>query len=121
MEIGVDCVDISRFDKSGMLFSNNLKRVFTEKEISYCEKKENPAQHYAVRFAGKEAVKKALSNYKIELSLSQIEILNGIDGIPFVNILNDNTNGLEIKISLSHSKTIAVAFAVINNKFDLDR
>ena len=98
------------------MLNNNLHRIFTEKEISYCEKMENPAQHYAVRFAGKEAVKKALTDYKMDVNLNQIEILNNINGKPFVNILNESKNILEIKVSLSHSKTTAIALAIIFNK-----
>lgn len=114
MEIGIDCVDISRFEDSNYLIKN-LKKIFTEKEISYCQKKENTAQHYAARFAAKEAVIKALSEYQIKPYYNQIEILNNKDGKPIVNILNEN-NKFDIKVSLSHSRTTAVAIALISIK-----
>jgi holo-[acyl-carrier protein] synthase len=112
MEIGTDCLDISRF-KGSMLIKGFKDKVFTKNEISYCEKKANPIQHYAVRFAGKEAVMKALSPEKI--GMHQIEILNDKKGRPFVNILNRNlkTRDRTIRISLSHSDTVALALVVV--------
>ena len=112
MEIGVDCVDVSGF-QGAMLIQGFKKRVFTENEISYCEKKAKPIQHYAARFAAKEAVAKALS-LDVRTSLSQIEILDDETGRPFVNIL-DRSLGTEhrtVKISISHSDSIALAFAI---------
>jgi len=113
MEIGIDCVDISAFKRS-ILIEGFKNRVFTENEISYCEKKANPIQHYAVRYAGKEAVMKALSLDNLAMSLNQIEILDDEKGRPFVNILDSGLNAKHrtIKISLSHSDSIALAFVV---------
>lgn len=114
MEIGVDCINITRVNKGGMLKKNNLRRIFTEREIQYCENKEKPSQHYAVRFAGKEAVIKAFFAYDISLHHNQIEILNKKNGIPFIKILDDRYNNYDIKISLSHSRETAIAFVIIN-------
>jgi holo-[acyl-carrier protein] synthase len=112
MEIGIDCVDIARF-KGSMLIEGFKNKVFTENEISYCESKANPIEHYAVRFAGKEAVMKALALEK--MGMHQIEILDDEKGRPFVNILGSNLKPKkrEMKISLSHSDTVAVALFVV--------
>jgi len=114
LEIGIDCVDILRFNEDIVSKKNILKKVFTESEIQYCEKKVKKSQHYALRFAGKEAVIKAFSCFKIEISLNQIEILNKKNGIPFVKILNDKLSDFDIKISLSHSRETAIAVAVVS-------
>jgi holo-[acyl-carrier protein] synthase len=90
-----------------------MKKIFTENEIQYCEKKENSSQHYAVRFAGKEAVVKAFSCYNLSISLKHIEILNKKNGCPYVKILDDKFSDFEIKISLSHSNDIAIAVAIV--------
>ena len=119
MEIGIDCVDIRRFDA---VLSNKsfLNRTFTKKEIQYCQKKAKPSQHFAVRFAGKEAVIKAFSHYDINIPLNQIEILNDHKGIPFVRILNEKCKDFDIKISLSHSITCAMAVAIISKNFKIE-
>ncbi len=116
LEIGIDNVDISRFQQDILSNSRILKKIFTEKEIRYCKSKLHPAQHYGVRFAGKEAVVKAFLCYGIRIPLNKIEILNRKNGIPFVTILDKNAGNFEIKISLSHSNTIAAAIAVVCEK-----
>jgi holo-[acyl-carrier protein] synthase len=112
MEIGLDCVDIRRFKKNIHSKKNILTRIFTKNEIQYCENKEDPVQHYAVRFAAKEAVIKALYAMDIELKYRKIEILNKKNGIPYVNILEKFN--YKIKISLTHSKHVAIAFVIID-------
>jgi len=116
LEIGIDNVDIPRFSKDIVSKRNILKKVFTKNEIQYCDKKVHADQHYAVRFAGKEAVIKAFSCYGVRIALNKIEILNKKNGIPFVNILDKNMDNFEIKISLSHSDKTAVAVAIVSKK-----
>ena len=68
--IGTDIINIKRLDKSLKLHGKAFKnRIFSEKEIIYCEKKNNPNSYYAKRFAAKEALSKALGT----------GISNGID------------------------------------------
>jgi holo-[acyl-carrier protein] synthase len=112
MEIGVDCIEIKRFlrfEKD----ENFLARIFTRKEIEYCQSFKNPCQHYAVRFAGKESVIKAMAHYGIQLLPDQIEILNDNRGIPCVTISSEHGQEYRVKISLSHSEEIAIAFALV--------
>ena len=116
MEIGIDNVDISRFGQDIISKKNIFEKIFTRKEIQYCEKKLHAAQHYGVRFAGKEAVVKAFLCYGVRIPLNKIEILNKKDGIPFVTILDKTVDNFEIKISLSHSDKTAVAVAVVYKK-----
>ena len=113
--VGVDCVDIARFTD---LTSRDafLKKVFTAGEIEYCLKKQNPAQHFAARFAGKEAVLKALGSAGKKILIWQIEILNEDSGAPIVNLLKEGLESLEIKLSLSHCGSIAIASAIVVEK-----
>jgi len=120
MEIGIDCVEIARFEA----ISNNeelLHKIFTEKEIEYCQERTPSVQHFAARFAGKEALVKALSHYNIRIPLNQIEILNDQNGSPFVRILEDQYDSLEIRISLSHSKGVAIASSIVFDKHEILR
>lgn len=115
IKCGVDIIEISRIKESieslGVRFIN---RVFTEKEIEYCESKKNQKyQHYAARFAAKEAVFKALS-WKLEdkyaICWKDIEVVDNKQGRPSLNIIGMNLNDIEnIDISLSHCKEYAVA------------
>ena len=122
--IGVDAVEVARFK---LLDYPNHKqfyeRVFTSKEIGYCLSFKTPAPHFAVNFAGKEAVYKAVNKF-CDVKLRDIEILRDKDGAPHVNLhLNrqdPKKNGsqetnlpFEVKVSLSHSSSYAVAFAVV--------
>ena len=115
IRIGTDIIEISRIKKSIEDTDNKfIERVYTNKEIEYCEsKKSQKYQHYAVRFAGKEAVFKAISSMlknKFEIDWKDIEILNDSSGRPYVNILKSKiSDKINIDISLSHCKEYAVA------------
>lgn len=115
IKCGVDIIEISRVKESiESLGERFINRVFTEKEIEYCESKKNQKyQHYAARFAAKEAVFKALSwklEDKYEICWKDIEVVDDKQGRPSLNIIGMNLNGIEnIDISLSHCKEYAVA------------
>ena len=84
--LGTDIVNIKRIDNSlkkyGLVFKN---KIFSKKEISYCEKKKNPSAFYAKRFAAKEAFSKAIgTGIRKGLSLKDIEISNNLYGKPTI-------------------------------------
>ena len=113
---GTDIIEIERIkgsiERIGQKFLNN---IFTEKEIEYCEsRKVQKYQHYAARFAAKEAIFKALSSKLRENnSLQDFEIINDEDGKPKV-YLKKTINEIEnIDISISHCKEYAVATVVV--------
>jgi holo-[acyl-carrier protein] synthase len=58
--VGVDLIEIARVRRALERYPNFRERCFTEEERRYCDSRPNPAQHYAARFAGKEAVGKAI-------------------------------------------------------------
>ena len=58
--VGVDMIEIGRIREALERYSGFRDRCFTSAEQAYCDARKNPAQHYAARFAGKEAVGKAL-------------------------------------------------------------
>ena len=60
MTVGVDLIEIDRVRRALHRYPNFRERCFTEEERRYCDSRPNPAQHYAARFAGKEAVGKAI-------------------------------------------------------------
>lgn len=112
---GVDIVEIGRVQKSiEHIGEKFLETIYTEREIQYCEgHKGNKFQHYAVRFAAKEALYKALSRFmdKDSLNWKQFEIQNSPDGRPVVNIENEKI--ISIDLTMSHCKEYAVAQVVV--------
>ena len=117
IKTGIDIIEIERVkqcieDTSGKF----CERVYTQKEIEYCEsKKMQKYQHYAARFAAKEAVLKAISQLlesKFNIEWKEIEILNDENGRPYVNLLKQGLNINDIDISISHCKEYAVASVI---------
>ena len=108
--IGVDIESIAGFNKLGRRKDKGfLAKIFSSKELAYCYAKKNPAQHLAVRFAGKEAVNKALAGLDQEaVPLNQIEILHNRRGVPTAWLKN-----YSIQIRLSHGAGQALAFAIV--------
>ena len=114
---GIDIIEIDRIKQSIEETDGKFcERVYTQKEIEYCEsKKMQKYQHYAARFAAKEAVLKAISQLlesKFDIEWRKIEVLNDEQGRPFVNLLKKDVPIEEIDISISHCKTYAVASVV---------
>ena len=115
--VGTDIIEVDRI-KEALKDERFTLRVFTDKEIDYCEKKRRSKnQHYAARFAAKEAVFKAISKTledKYSISWKDIETTNDEQGRPRVEISNINNNIIEdIDISISHCKEYAIANAVV--------
>ena len=117
VKTGTDIIEVERIkDSIEKLGDKFLNRVFTENEIAYCEsKKANKYEHYAARFAAKEAIFKAISpllENKFSIDWTDIEILNDNEGRPYAVLYKDNLKNINIDISLSHIKEYAVAMAV---------
>ena len=114
ISIGTDIVKVSRIKA---LIDNNkktfLRKIFTSKEIDYCNSNANPEIHLSGKYAAKEAVKKALlsNNLIDQISLKDIEIYNKDNKAPYVII--ENITGLRYSISVSHEEEYAIAFALI--------
>lgn len=118
---GIDIAEVGRFRKLPYKTNKNFyNKIFTENEIKYCIDKADPYQHFAARFAAKEAVIKALGK-KIG-DVRKIEIINERDGRPQVETKNllRRRIGLwpkkpktKILLSLSHVKEYAVAVAFV--------
>jgi len=129
--IGVDVVKVARFKWLEYATHKRFyERVFTSREIEYCLSFKTPAPHFAVNFAGKEAVYKALNRF-CDVKLRDIEILRGEDGAPHVNLHLNHLGAknesqemrlpFKVEVSLSHSSSYAVAFAVLSSSLRLIR
>ena len=121
--IGTDIVDISRIKK---LFNKNKrlkKRIFSLKEIEYCEWRTNKIASYSKRFAAKEAFAKALgTGISKGISINEISVNNNKNGAPFIELLgktkiifkNSTNKKKNIYLSLSDEKKYALAMVVIS-------
>ena len=116
---GTDIIEIERVKKSiEETDCRFCERVYTKDEIEYCEsKKIQKYQHYAARFAAKEAIFKAISSTldsKYEIEWKDIEVKNDQNGRPVVNLDDKFMKNIEsIDISISHCKQYAVATVVV--------
>ena len=116
---GTDIIEIERVKKSIEETDGRFcERVYTKDEIEYCEsKKIQKYQHYAARFAAKEAIFKAISSKldsKYEIEWKDIEVKNDQNGRPVVNLDDKFMKNIEsIDISISHCKQYAVATVVV--------
>ena len=123
---GIDIIEVGRIkDAIEEMEDKFLNKIYTEQEIEYCNNsKLMKYQHFAARFAVKEAVFKAISDYdnldKEDLWKS-IEVINKESGKPVINVEKlkkkmgktaDNLELKDVEISISHIQEYAVASAV---------
>ncbi len=116
--IGVDIEEIERFKKYNTRNNPFVLRIYTKDEIEYSFSKNDAASHLAARYCAKEACLKAVSSLGYEaVSYADFEVCHNKNGVPEVNINNQQLkNKVEIKISISHSKTTAVCYALAHRK-----
>src|SRR3978361_311958 len=118
--LGIDMVDVDRIAGKISKEAGFRELVFSPGEIAYCETKANKFEHYAARFAAKEAFFKALGTGWAEgTAFSAVEITNNTSGQPDLNLLGRTRDRLaplkinKILVSLSHIKTMASAVVII--------
>jgi holo-[acyl-carrier protein] synthase len=116
--IGCDLIEIERFrtaiSRSGTPL---LTRLFTPTEIAYCSRNKDPVFCFAGRFAAKEALAKALGvGIGSAISWHDMEIVNDEHGKPYVLWrvdIQERFGVTQTHISISHSHTVAIAYAVL--------
>ena len=118
---GIDIVEIDRFGKSVKKWGRGfINKIFTRNEIAYSQKRRFSNQHFAARFAAKEAVFKAFGDDNASIrKWTDIEILNDKSGRPVVEVhgnakkLYKRKKATGVIISMSHSHKHAVANAIL--------
>jgi holo-[acyl-carrier protein] synthase len=117
MRVGVDLIEIERIRRALERHGDGFReRCFTDDERAYCESRANPAQHYAGRFAAKEAVGKALGS-GVHFTWKEIEIR----GRPKPGVVlsgrtaqfAERVGASRIELSMTHSRELAAAVAVV--------
>ena len=118
--VGVDMIETERVEAKIAKESGFREMVFSKNEIMYCEAKAHKYEHYAARFAAKEAFFKALgTGWKNGTAFNEIEITNEESGKPEIILLGETAKTInalaigKISVSLSHLKSVAAAVVVI--------
>lgn len=116
--IGNDIVEIERIRQSIERHGSHfLDRLFTAREQDYCYKFKDSVPHFAGRFAGKEAIAKALgTGFGAELSWHDIEILADAQGKPTVHLSEKARHRFHdprLLVSISHSSAYATSVAIM--------
>ena len=118
--LGTDIIEVERIAAKIIKESGFRELVFSENEIAYCESKTGKFEHYAARFAAKEAFFKALGTGWLEGTyFNEIEIVHDSYGKPEIVLLGQTQKTLsawginKILVSLSHVKTMATAVVII--------
>src|SRR5437762_1175766 len=118
MTVGIDLIEIERVRRALERYPSFRQRCFTEAERAYCDSRPNPPQHYAARFAGKEAVGKALG-IGVHFTWREIEIAGRPK--PGVRLSGrtrewwERKGSGQIDLSMTHSRELAAAIAVVTD------
>jgi holo-[acyl-carrier protein] synthase len=121
--LGTDLIEIERIQASVNRFGERfLERIFTAGEIAYCRRKKQPAESFAARFAAKEAGAKALgTGISRGVSWKEIEVTREVGQRPMLHFrgrageLAKALGVRRVHLTLSHSRTLAIAVAVVED------
>jgi len=120
--LGIDIVEVERIAEKIEKGNGFQELVFSANEIAYCEGKTQKYEHYAARFAAKEAFFKALGTGWLNgTAFNEVEIINNEQGKPEMRLLGLTINTISalgnfnIMVSLSHIKMTATAVVIIEN------
>ena len=120
--IGIDLIEVERIAEKIGKKAGFRELVFSQSEIDYCEPMTNKYEHYAARFAAKEAFFKAIgTGWRDGTAFNEIEIINNEMGKPEISFLGKTAASIaemkfgKVSVSLSHLKTMASAIVIIEN------
>jgi holo-[acyl-carrier protein] synthase len=117
--LGVDIVEIERMAAALTRRPRMKERLFSEQERAYCDARGRPEVHYALRFAAKEAVLKALGTGFSGMRFTDVEVVREANGRPVPHLSGRAAERaaelgvIEMHVSLSFTHTTAVASAVV--------
>lgn len=116
MDVGLDLIEIERIRRALARHPGFKERCFTEAERAYCDSRPNPAQSYAGRFAGKEAVGKALG-VGVHFTWKEIEIVGrpkpGVRLHGRTKAWAERARAGAIDLSMTHSRGLAAAVCIV--------
>jgi holo-[acyl-carrier protein] synthase len=109
--IGIDIIEVERIQKLIETKPRFLQRIYTPEEIGYCKTKMNRHQHFAARFAAKEAFFKAIGR---RISWKNVELVNLPSGKPQLKLKSEEKFDFErVHVSISHLEEYATAIVIL--------
>jgi holo-[acyl-carrier protein] synthase len=122
----IECLRIAQMiERHGEMF---ITRVYTDYEIQYCQQRKSATQHFAGRWAAKEAILKALgTGWQKGISWRDLEVRNDVAGKPIVALRGGARDVCEARgiadmlVSISHCRTHAVAYAMAIGREKLEK
>ena len=117
--VGVDVIEIQRVRRTLERYPSFRERCFTEAERAYCDSRPNPPQHYAARFAAKEAIGKALG-FGVARAFAWLDVEIAGRPKPGVTLSGrmqawaERVGAGAIDLSMSHSRELATAVCVVD-------
>jgi len=119
---GIDIIEVDRVAQRVGSDRGFREFVFSKDEMLYCDSKAYPFQHYAARFAAKEAFLKAVGRgWDNRLTLTEIEVINEPNGRPVLRLSGETEKELaslgirSVHLSLSHIKSMATAIVILES------
>lgn len=116
--IGTDITEVKRFKK--WVEKDLVSRFFNKEEIIECKSLQSACEHFAARFAAKEAFSKALGTGLTGFSLKDVYVVKNESGKPFLKLKDSalelfkkRCGNAQIHLSLSHEKEYALAYVII--------
>ncbi len=121
--IGIDTIEVPRIEQTITIYGEQfLQRIFTKAEIAYCQSRRFSAEHFAVRFAAKEAFAKAIgTGIRHGFIWKEIEVGKEYSGKPVIlihgsmiaNIAKIVGSEYMVEVSLTHTKEVSEAVVII--------
>ncbi len=121
--VGIDMIEVDRVEQRIKKDNGFKEMIFSPAEIAYCETKKNKFQHYAARFAVKEAFFKALgTGWCKGTNFNEVETINTDEGKPELRLTGTTQKAIatlgiiKTSVSLSHLKSVASAVVIIEKQ-----
>ncbi len=121
--IGIDTIEVPRIARSVENYGDQfLNRIFSEEEILYSSRRPHAAEHFAARFAAKEAYAKAIgTGVRRKFVWRNVAVRKERSGRPFIELMGDMRNiakaiiggEFTVQLSMTHTKEIAEAIVTI--------
>lgn len=115
--VGIDIIEVARIKSLVEKSPRFVQRIFTPQEISYCQEKKNKYQHFAARFAAKEAFFKALGR---RIKWTDVGLINLSSGKPQLEIkemkLKERFSFNKVHVSIAHLSEYAAAVIILESE-----